>query len=128
MNVNNNCSTGSSALFMARQAVKGGLAECALALGFEKMEKGALGGSSPTARTRSTSTRRRCSPCASPRPRRPRRRCSERRPRAHERYGSDPDHYAWIGWKNHKHSVNNPYAQFQDEYSLEDIKDAKMIA
>jgi acetyl-CoA acetyltransferase len=44
-----------------------------------------------------------------------------------ERYGSKPDHYAWIGWKNHKHSVNNPYAQFQDEYSLEDIKAAKMI-
>ena len=34
-----------------------------------------------------------------------------------ERYGSKPDHYAWIGWKNHKHSVNNPYAQFQHEYS-----------
>ena len=44
-----------------------------------------------------------------------------------EKYGSTPDHYAWIGWKNHKHSVNNPYAQFQDEYSLEDIKAAKMI-
>jgi acetyl-CoA acyltransferase len=44
-----------------------------------------------------------------------------------ERYGSEPDHYAWIGWKNHKHSVNNPYAQFQDEYSLEDIKAAKVI-
>ena len=44
-----------------------------------------------------------------------------------EKYGSTPDHYAWIGWKNHKHSVNNPYAQFQDEYTLEDIKAAKMI-
>src|SRR5208283_3845403 len=44
-----------------------------------------------------------------------------------ERYGSTPDHYAWIGWKNHKHSVNNPYAQFQDEYSIEDIKAAKVI-
>ena len=43
VNVNNNCSTGSSALFMARQAVRGGLADCALALGFEKMEKGSLG-------------------------------------------------------------------------------------
>ena len=43
VNVNNNCSTGSSALYMARQAVKGGLADCALALGFEKMEKGSLG-------------------------------------------------------------------------------------
>jgi acetyl-CoA acetyltransferase len=42
-NVNNNCSTGSTALFLARQAVAGGLCECVLAVGFEKMEKGALG-------------------------------------------------------------------------------------
>lgn len=42
-NVNNNCSTGSSALFLARQAIEGGLAECVLALGFEQMERGALG-------------------------------------------------------------------------------------
>ncbi len=42
VNVNNNCSTGSSALFLARQAIEAG-AECVLALGFEKMEKGALG-------------------------------------------------------------------------------------
>jgi len=44
-----------------------------------------------------------------------------------ERYGSTPDHYAWIGWKNHRHSVNNPYAQFQDEYTLDEIKQAKVI-
>jgi acetyl-CoA acyltransferase len=44
-----------------------------------------------------------------------------------ERYGSTPEHYAWIGWKNHKHSTNNPYAQFQTEYTLEDIKNAPMI-
>src|SRR3712207_1391326 len=43
VNVNNNCSTGSSALFLARQAVKGGVVDCALALGFEKMERGSLG-------------------------------------------------------------------------------------
>ena len=43
VNVNNNCSTGSSALFLARQAVKYGVVDCALAIGFEKMEKGSLG-------------------------------------------------------------------------------------
>ena len=42
-NVNNNCSTGSTALMLARQAVEGGVAECVIAVGFEKMEKGALG-------------------------------------------------------------------------------------
>ena len=41
-NLNNNCSTGSSALFLARQAVESGIVECALALGFEQMQPGAL--------------------------------------------------------------------------------------
>jgi acetyl-CoA acyltransferase len=128
VNVNNNCSTGSSALYMARQAVRGGLADCALALGFEKMEKGSLG-VKYTDRTNPIDKHL----MAMFEVREP-----EQSPfapqmfgnagREHmERYGSEPDHYAWIGWKNHKHSVNNPYAQFQDEYSLEDIKAAKMI-
>jgi len=42
-NVNNNCSTGSSALFLARQAVASGAVDCALALGFEHMSPGAIG-------------------------------------------------------------------------------------
>jgi acetyl-CoA acetyltransferase len=41
-NVNNNCSTGSTTLMLAKQAVEGGTVECAFALGFEKMEKGDL--------------------------------------------------------------------------------------
>lgn len=43
VNVNNNCSTGSTALFLARQAVASGAADCVLALGFEHMNPGALG-------------------------------------------------------------------------------------
>ena len=43
INVNNNCATGSSALFLARQAVESGMVDCALALGFEEMRPGALG-------------------------------------------------------------------------------------
>jgi acetyl-CoA acetyltransferase len=42
-NVNNNCATGSTALFLARQAVASGAADCVLALGFEHMNPGALG-------------------------------------------------------------------------------------
>src|SRR3989442_2726037 len=128
VNVNNNCSTGSSALYMARQAILGGLADCALALGFEKMEKGSLGvkytdRTNPIDRHLATMFEVRepeQSPFAP--------QMFGNAGREHmERYGSEPDHYAWIGWKNHKHSVNNPYAQFQDEYTLDDIKNAKMI-
>ena len=42
-NVNNACATGSSALYLARQAVASGQVECALAVGFEQMNPGALG-------------------------------------------------------------------------------------
>src|ERR1700744_2446532 len=41
-NVNSNCSTGSRALFLAAQAIRGGIADCTLALGFEKMQPGSL--------------------------------------------------------------------------------------
>jgi acetyl-CoA acetyltransferase len=128
VNVNNNCSTGSTALFMARQAVAGGIADCVLALGFEKMEKGSLGvkytdRTNPIDRHLMTMFEVRepeQSPFAP--------QMFGNAGREHiERYGSEPDHYAWIGWKNHKHSVNNPNAQFQDEYTLDEIKAAKMI-
>jgi len=42
INVNNNCSTGSTALFLARQAVESGAVDCALAVGFEQMQPGAI--------------------------------------------------------------------------------------
>jgi len=128
VNVNNNCSTGSSALYLARQAVKGGLAECALALGFEKMEPGSLGvkftdRTNPMDRHVAALLELREWENAPPAPQ-----MFGAAGREHmERYGSKPEHYAWIGWKNHKHSVDNPYAQFQDEYSLQDIEEAKEI-
>jgi acetyl-CoA acyltransferase len=128
LNVNNNCSTGSSALYLARQAVKGGIADCALALGFEKMEMGSLG-IKYTDRTNPIDKHAMAmfevrEPEQSP----PAPQMFGNAGREHmEKYGSQADHYAWIGWKNHKHSVNNPFAQFQDEYSMEDIKAAKVI-
>jgi sterol carrier protein 2 len=47
VNVNNNCSTGSAALFQANNAVRYGQVECALALGFERMKPGSLGTNFP---------------------------------------------------------------------------------
>jgi acetyl-CoA acetyltransferase len=128
VNVNNNCSTGSSALYLARQAVKGGLADCALAIGFEKMEKGSLGAkfmdrTNPMDKHVMALIELREWESAPPAPQ-----MFGMAGREHmEKYGSTPEHFAWIGWKNHKHSVNNPYAQFQTEYSLQDIKDAPEI-
>merc|ERR1719183_2747289 len=42
-------------------------------------------------------------------------------------YGSTPRHFAKIGEKNHRHSANNPYSQFRDIYTLEQIEGAPMI-
>jgi sterol carrier protein 2 len=127
-NVNNNCSTGSTALFMAKQFIEGGLADCTLAIGFEKMEKGSLG-IKYTDRTNPMDKHAKVmidergfekAPAAA--------QFFGNAGREHmERYGTKPEHFAKIGWKNHKHSVNNPYSQFQDEYSLEDIQNAPMV-
>jgi acetyl-CoA acetyltransferase len=126
-NVNSNCSTGSSALFLAAQAIRGGIAECTLALGFEKMQPGSLGA---TFTDREQPMSEHIEVLAQ---------ISEVRlppapwmfgaaGREHMReHGSEPRHFAKIGHKNHKHSVNNPYAQFQREYSLEEIEQAPEI-
>ena len=44
-----------------------------------------------------------------------------------DKYGTKPEHFAKIAHKNHKHSVNNPFSQFRDEYSMEQINGAPMV-
>jgi len=127
-NVNNNCSTGSTALYMAKQFIEGGLADCVLALGFEKMEKGSLGvkfndRTNPMDKQFMLMNELRGVGAAPVAPQ-----FFGNAGREHmEKYGTTPEHFAKIGHKNHKHSVNNPYSQFQDEYSLEQIKAAPMV-
>jgi len=127
-NVNNNCSTGSTALFMAKQLVEGGIVDCAMALGFEKMEKGSLGikytdRTVPMDKHMKAMVEKRGFAKAPAAPQ-----MFGNAGREHmEKYGTKPEVFAKIGYKNHKHSVNNPYSQFQDEYSLEDILNAPMV-
>ena len=128
-NVNNNCATGSTALFMAKQFVAGGIADCALALGFEKMEKGSLGAKF-TDRTPSHGpahggdgrARGKATAPAAPQ-------MFGNAGREHmERYGTTrrvTSRRSRV--KNHKHSVNNPYSQFQNEYTLEEVLAAPMV-
>ncbi len=127
-NVNNNCATGSTALFMAKQFIEGGISECVLAVGFEKMEKGSLG---IKYQDRTTPLDKHFELMVNVRgfanaPGAPQMFGNAAREHM-EKYGSEPEHFAKIGLKNHKHSVNNPYSQFQDEYTLEDILQAPMI-
>jgi acetyl-CoA acetyltransferase len=128
VNVNNNCATGSTALYLAADAVRHGAAECALAVGFEKMDRGSLGMKFPE---RTSPVDRHLDAMHSLR-------SPEQTPmapqmfgnagREHmERYGSTADHMAWIAWKNHEHSTRNPNAQFQTLYSLEEILESPMV-
>ncbi|MEU4650787.1 lipid-transfer protein [Nocardia fluminea] len=127
VNVNNNCSTGSTALYLAAQAVRGGLAECTLALGFEKMQPGSLGS---TYDDREQPMMKHLLALAElqefampPAPY-----MFGAAGKEHMAlYGTTAEQFAEIGVKNHKHSVNNPYAQFQKEYSLEEVLAAKQI-
>jgi len=121
--VNNNCSTGSTALYLAKQLIEYGNVDCMLALGFEKMETGSL---KPRYTDRAHPTEKHVKVLTE---------ChgyDNSSPRTAQlfgsaglehmkKYGSKPEHFAKIAWKNHKHSVNNPYAQFQVEYSLDEI-------
>ncbi|KAI9096900.1 thiolase-like protein [Phlyctochytrium arcticum] len=129
VNVNNNCSTGSTALWLARQAVAYGAVNCTLAVGFEKMSKGAL---SATYQDRASPLE----PCVST--------VVEKHgidakipamPQVFgnagieycEKYGATLKHLAEIARKNHAHSTLNPYAQFRTEYTLEQIEASPKI-
>ncbi|MGW7455812.1 lipid-transfer protein [Streptomyces sp. NPDC054787] len=130
-NVNNNCATGSTALMMARQFVQGGISDCVLALGFEKMKRGALGGGSDGGDFATSPVARHYGIMAaghgfamSP----PTAQIFGNAAREHmERYGTTAAQLAAVGEKNHRHSANNPNAQFQDVYSAEEILAAKEI-
>lgn len=127
-NVNNNCATGSSALFLAYQLISGGLSDCVLALGFEKMQRGSLSSVftdranpvQPHVEAMMAVRDLEASPMAA--------QLFGNAGREHmDKYGTTEEHFAKIAWKNHKHSVNNPYSQFQDEYSLDQIKGAPSV-
>lgn len=128
VNVNNNCATGSSALFLARQAIEHGIADVVLALGFEQMQRGALGMSytdRPTpfdsfgtvvhaiqgdsdapfaAQYFGGAGREYC-----------------------ERYGMDPAVFAQIAVKARVHAANNPYAVFRDPVTAEEVLASPVI-
>jgi len=130
-NVNNNCATGSSALMLARQLVAFGVEDCVLALGFEKMKKGALGAgagggdfaASPVARHYGVMAARHGFKDTPPTAQ-----IFGNAAREHmERYGTTREQLAAVAEKNHRHSAANPNAQFRDVYALGDILSAKTV-
>ncbi|MFD8421566.1 lipid-transfer protein [Streptomyces sp. NPDC059466] len=130
-NVNNNCATGASALMLARQFVEGGISDCVLALGFEKMKRGALGGgadggdfaTSPVARHYGIMAARHGFEMSPPTAQ-----IFGDAAREHmERYGTTEAQLAAVGAKNHRHSAHNPYAQFQDVYGVDEVLASRAV-
>ncbi|KAG1714347.1 Non-specific lipid-transfer protein [Nymphon striatum] len=158
-NVHNNCSTGSTALIMGYQLIRGGvllrvllhpntvddpgtdeeklgnhnvrsgLADCVLAVGFEKMERGSLGSKyddrenpielhmQVLSETRGVEA----APITA-------QMFGAAGLEHMEKYGTKVEHFAKIAEKNHRHSCNNPYSQFQKEYSLEEILSSPVVS
>lgn len=128
-NVNNNCSTGSTGLYMARNFVSSGLANVVLVVGFEKMFPGSLQNffkdrTNPLDKSyKIMMTTRGVDPKA---------------PGAAqlfgnagreymEKYGATEADFAEIARVNHEHSQRNPYSQFKDVYTLDQILNSAKV-
>jgi acetyl-CoA acetyltransferase len=121
-NVNSNCSTGSSALMLGRQIIAGGLAECVLVLGFEQMERGALG-AKWTDRTNPLDQHANVMNDLQG---------FGQAPPAAQMFGGAGREYRWkygtkretfakISENARKHASQNPYALFKERLSVEEI-------
>ena len=128
-NFNSNCSTGSSALAVARQAIAYGAIECALVVGFEQMTAGALKSyfgdrSSPGERHGATMARLQGVDMNAPGAAQ----MFGGAGREHmKKYGTKAETLAKISVKARKHAANNPLALFNTPLSLEEIMAAPMV-
>ena len=129
INVNNNCSTGSTALFLARQAVESGSVDCALALGFEQMSAGALSEKwtdRPSPLSRFFDTVRHIRGWDEKIPMAPQLFAAAGR-EYRERHGTRPETFARISEKARRHAANNPYAIFRQPLTVEEILASPMV-
>ena len=129
VNVNNNCSTGSTALYLARQMVASGAADCVLAVGFEQMNPGAIGmifNDRKRVMDLHQSVQEEIQGVA------------EGVPFAaqqfggagvdyQQRYGIGDEVFGMIAVKARRHAAGNPLALFRDPLTLEEVMDAKPL-
>ncbi|BEJ15163.1 hypothetical protein CspHIS471_0409300 [Cutaneotrichosporon sp. HIS471] len=134
VNVNNNCSTGSSAFVLAVNAVAAGQTECALAVGFERMAPGSLGSAYKDRLPPMEGTHRQLVEIENSKhyP------TKESGPGAGrifgaggleycEKYGAKQEHFYKIAAKNHLHSAKNPYSQFRFTPTWQEVGNARKI-
>jgi len=123
VNVNNNCSTGSTALWLARQAVESGEVDCVLALGFEQMQRGAIQSHwtdrpSPFDLFQDVADRAQGEnpgvPIAA-------QWFGGAGQQYAERWGVSPETFAAVSVKSRLHAVGNPYAVFREPVTVEQV-------
>jgi acetyl-CoA acetyltransferase len=126
-NLNNYCASGSSALFLARQAVEAGVVECALAFGFEEMKPGALASAFGDRTSPVGWIYERQSELAPALPQDAPRAIKAFGGAGHayiERYGANPDIFAKVAVKTRSHAVHNPYSLFTRPLTVDEVMSA----
>ncbi|MCY1272021.1 lipid-transfer protein [Pseudomonas jinjuensis] len=129
VNVNNNCSTGSTALYLARAAVESGQVECALALGFEQMQAGALKShwdDRPRTRASVVHVMEDLTADVSDLPQALRTFGGAGREHM-QKYGTRMETFAAIRAKASRHAANNPLALFRNIVSTEDVMNDRLM-
>ncbi|MEU5164048.1 lipid-transfer protein [Streptomyces sp. NPDC020875] len=130
LNVNNNCASGSSALWLARQAVESGAADCVLAVGFEQMPPGALTAKwndRPHPLTDFRGTLEEIHPVDPELPGTPQYFAAAGR-EYQAKYGMAAETFARVSVKARAHAANNPYAVFRDPVTLDDVLGSPVVA
>jgi acetyl-CoA acyltransferase len=122
INVENACSSGSTAFYLAHKAVATGQAELALALGVEKLFCGDTGKSLHALSTSSDlEIEGRMGMLFAG--------IYAMRVRGHmEQYGITREQLALVAVKNHDHGALNPYAQYHNRVTVEEVLNSRMIA
>ncbi|MES2974797.1 MAG: lipid-transfer protein [Pseudomonadota bacterium] len=129
-NLNNYCASGSSALFLARQAVEAGVVECALAFGFEEMKPGALASAFGDRTSPVGWIYERQKELAPELPQDAPRAIKAFGSAGYEyinRYGANPDIFAKVAVKTRSHAVRNPYSLFSKPLTVEEVMGAPQM-
>lgn len=128
INVNNNCSTGSTALFLARQAVQSGASDCVLALGFEQMSPGAIGAHFPDRPSPLERFEGAAEELLGPLDIPFALRCFGGAGLAYmKQYGTPLETFARIRAKASRHAAHNPMALFRRELTVDDVMASPML-
>ena len=123
VNVSNACATGSTAFREAYMAVASGMYEVTMAVGVEQMGKaGLLGGGGGGGSDPAYATEGRLGSGLMPAV------FGQAGIEHMRKYGTTMEHFAKISVKSHQHATKNPFSQYRNEVTLEDVINARMIS